>query len=378
MIPVGFQGVEFPDQRQLDWTEYESLQWLRANTQYFHPDNGVYYDTGSITKVADLPANGARYSTLASNGKIYAAADIEPFVYIFDPTDNTIVSQSAGTNVRSFAVFYSPFTEKIYISGGPNGALNISTIDTTTDTFNYNVTGSIAEAAFYPVSPVLDGRYAYGTTRPDENLVRINLLEDGLTTISTGQWTGDHNQGALTWNNFQWHTLGGGASGFTIIDADDGTVDEPNYNGGISMGGGSFVNIIQHPDGFLYSISNQSPYQILKIDPTNKNIEVVNNAPNGENIRAFDLGMDGKIYMTSDGGNDLIVYDPYNNNYSSVATSFSRAQGLSPSLEGDLFIFTSAFSTNPGVYKIPLVGKEKVRALLQTGNHIAGRFRANY
>jgi len=379
MIPVAFQGLEFPDQRQLDWTEYESLQWMRANQQYFHPDNGVYYDTGSITKISSLPDNGARFSTLASNGKIYGAGDLAEFVYILDPDTDLITSASAGTTLRSFGVFNSPFTKKVYISGGPNGSLNLSTIDTTTDTFTYNVTGSISEAAFYPISPTLDGRFAIGPTRPDENLVRVNLLEDGLTTLSTGQWTGDHNNGALTWNNKQWHSIGGGSSGFLIIDCATGTVDEPNYTGGLTgLGSDDFRHLIQHPNGYVYSFEFKSPYRIIQIDPLTNDIEIVGNVPGGQqNWTVFELGFDGRIYIGG-GDTDLGVFDPVTNTTFTFSSPTSAVGGIATSLNGDIYIFSGNFANNDGVWKIPLVGKEKIKGILQTGNHHAGRFRANY
>jgi len=378
MIPVAFQGLEFPDQRQLDWTEYESLQWMRANQQYFHPDNGVYYDTGSITKVADLPSGGVRTSTLAANGKIYAGGLLTPHAFIFDPTDNTIVSQSTGgANLEAFASFYSPFTEKVYFSGGPNGARNISVIDTNTDSLSYNVAGPIAESAYYPVSPVLDGRYAYGSTRPDENIIQLDLLTETLNTISVGAYTGDHNNGALAWNDTQWHSIGGGGSGLLIIDVTDGSVIEGNWNDGISLGPDSIRHLVQHPDGYLYSISFNSPYNIYRIDPVSKDIQIIGSAGQRYNIVAYELGFDGRIYMSTQDSR-LAVLDPRNGNFFTPFIGTNKGEAVSPSLDGDLFIFTFFNASNPGVYKIPLVGKEKIKGVLQTGNHIAGRFRANY
>lgn len=377
MIPVAFQSIEFPDQRQLDWTEYESLQWMRANQQYFHPNNGVSYDTGSITFVGSLPDNGARYATLASNGKIYGAGDIAQDVYILDPDTDLITSASAGTTLRSFGVFNSPFTQKVYISGGPNGALNLSTIDTTTDTFNYNVTGSIAEAAFYPVSPTLDGRFALGPTRPDENLVRINLLEDGLTTLSTGQWTGDKNVGALTWNNKQWHSIGGGSTGFLIFDAGTGTVEEGNYTGGLTgLGADDFRHLIQHPNGYVYSFEFNSPYRIIQINPLTKEIEVIGNVPTQYAWSVFELAWDGRIYIG--GGNTLGVYDPFNRVLTTLSAPSSNIEAIATSLQGDLYLFSGNFADNDGVWKIPLLNKEKIHAITQNGFYHAGRFRANY
>lgn len=379
MIPVGFQGIEFPDQKQLDWTEYESLQWMRANMQYFHPDNGVFYDTGSITLVGSLPDNGARYGTVAQNGKIYAGGDLADFVYILDPTTDTIVSSSRGSDVRSFAVFNSPFTQKIYISGGPNGNLDLSIIDTTTDTVSFNVTGSIAEAAYYPVSPTLDGRFAMGPTRPDENLIRINLLEDGLTTLSTGQWTGDHNNGALTWNNKQWHSLGGGSTGFLIIDAGTGTIEEPNYTGGLTgLGADDFRHLIQHPNGFMYSFEFQTPYRIIQIDPLTKTIEVIGTVPGGQqNWTVFELMWDGNILIGGE-DTDMAVFNPYNNTTSTFTSPTNRVGCIATSLEGDMYLFSGNFANIDGVWKIPLIGKEKIRGIIQNGYHMAGRFRANY
>ena len=375
---VAFEGLEFPDQKALDWTEFESMQWLRANQQYFNKDNGVYYDTGSITNVCSLPNNGLRFATIASNGKIYGGQDVGTYVVIFDPTTDTAISSSVGTNLRSFGAFNSPFTEKIYISGGPNGSLNLTTIDTTTDTVSYNVTGSIPEAAWYPVCPALDGRYAYGPTRPDRDVFRIGLLDDGLDDMVAGPISGDHNVGALAWNNEQWHTLGGnGANGFLIFDNTTETLIQQNWNDGLSSGfvNDGYRNIVQHPNGFMYSIGFASPYNILKIEPNSRSIQIIGQAPAQYSWTVHELMYDGKIMFC--GGNTIGVFDPVTETLATFSAPSSNIEACVTSLEGDMYLFSGNFASIDAIFKIPLVGKEKIKSLLN-GNHIAGRFRANY
>lgn len=369
IAPAAFENVTFPDQKSLDWSSYESLEWLRAGGQYFNSKNGITYGA-PITIGPNFGATAAKFSgvALAYDGCLYGLSSVNQSAYlkIDTYTDAVTTIPFTPTGPSSLASAYNGFTNSIYSDMRFNtmAVFNVGTQTYTTITKPYT-----GEAIMIGASHNGRRMYFHGFY-----VIRRMYYIDALTNtvVDTGvTWTGDRLTGALAWNNKFYLGNGGGSTNILVYDANNDTTT--TITGGQAIAADQYRNFIQYYDGFMYTFGGFGSNKIKRVNPaTNQMIDVFTMPATNYNWNDYAIGADGKIYCVG-ASNQLGIYDPITNTLSTVTLPGSSYEGLAIGALGDLYAIPF---TAPFVVKIPVQNAGNTLKALQEFNGIISRHQA--
>lgn len=364
IAPVAFENLSFPDQRNLDWSDFESIEWMRAGRDYFTTDNGVTYGT-PVQVGSDLPSSVAMYAggALAQDGTIYALGHLADDILKIDTYTDTITSQSySPVDPSSNACAYSPFTNCVYFDSD-NGIVK------------YDVSAGTYSATSYPYSGQgtivgfsHDGRYMYfNGFYSSRKMYYYDILSDTITDTGTS-WSGDRLTGCLSWNNKFFMGGGGGSNDFIMYDpvANSATTFS-------SAAADQYRNFIQYFDGYMYTFGGYGSNLIKRVDPVTLDVVNVYTMPSTTyNWNDYVIGADGKIYCVG-ASSTLGIFDPRDNTFSTATLPGTNNEGIVMGAQGDLYVMP--WSTNK-ISKVPIQNNGRVITELQTWNYNTCRHHA--
>jgi len=364
IAPVAFENLQFPDQRNLDWSDFESIEWMRAGREYFTTENGITY--GNPAQVGpNLAGSSLNYAggALAEDGTIYALGHAADEILKINTYDNTFTSQSySPVNPSSNSCAYSPFTNCVYFDSD-KGIVKYDVDTTTTTLVSTPFSGQATMVGFSH-----DGRYLYFhgffTSR---KMYYYDILSDTVTDTGTS-FSGDRITGCLSWNNKFFMGGGGGSTNFLMYD--------PVANSVTTFGSTSadrYRNFIQYYDGYMYTFGGYGAAQIKRVDPVTLDVvDVYTMGSSGYNWNDYEIGCDGKIYCVGQ-SNTLGVYDPRDNTFTTKTLPASSYEGIVMGANGDLYCIP--WNTNIAAI-VPIQNNGRVMTELQNWNGIVMRHRA--
>lgn len=368
IAPAAFENVTFPDQKYLDWTAYESIEWMRVGRQYFTAENGVSYGT---------PAGiGTDYGTscckwaggaLALNGNIYGLGHLQDNYLIIDSLNDTVTTSGtiSPADPSSNASVYNPFTNCIY-SDADDG---IYKYDVSAGTWSYVSKGFTGQGLILGMAH--DGRriYFHGFVS-SRKMYYYDVLTDTVTDTGVS-WSGDRITGCLSWNNKFYLGGGGGSTNFLVYDVNSNTAT--TITGGAAIAADQYRNFIQYFDGFLYTFGGFGANRIKRVNPvTNEVVDVFTMASTSYNFNDFTIGADGKIYCVG-ASSTMGVYDPRDNTFSTVSLPYSSYEGIVMGAKGDLYAIP--WTANK-VVQIPIENSGNTLKAIQEYNGIISRHQA--
>lgn len=361
IAPVVFEDLDFPEQRTLQWSNNDSLSWMRAGAQYFTTTNGVSYGT-PVNIGTDFGSSAIKWAggALALNGNIYALGHLQDnYLVVNTLTDATSTTGSISpTDPSSNASAYSPFTNCVY-SDADDG---IYKFNVATSTFSFVSKGFTGQAIL--LGPAQNGTriYFHGFFN-QRRMYYYDILTD--TVVNTGTtWSGDRLTGCLSWNNkFYLGGGGGGSTNFLVYDVNANSAT--TITGGAAIGEDQYRNFIQYFDGFVYTFGGLGANRIKRINPvTNEVVDVFTMASTAYNFNDFAIGADGRIYCVGQ-SNTLGIYDPRTNSFTTATMPGNSYESIVMGAQGDLFAIP--WSTNY-VAKIPIQNNGRVIRVLQEYN----------
>lgn len=366
IAPIAFEDLDFPEQRTLDWSNNDSLSWMRAGAQYFTTTNGVSYGT-PVEIGPGLGTASSKYAggALTLTGSIYSLGHLPDNFIRIDTFNDLIASSSYSPNdPSSNASAYSPFTNKVY-SDSDNGIVSINVSDNT-----YIATAVGYSGQSIILGPAHNGRriYFHGFFN-QRRMYYFDILTN--TVVNTGvTWSGDRLTGCLSWNNKFYMGGGGGSTNFLVYDVNTNTAT--TITGGDSIAADSYRNFIQYYDGFLYTFGGFGKNRIKRVNPvTNEVVDVYTMPATNYNFNDFQIGCDGKIYCVG-ASNRLGIYDPRDNTFSTATMPKTHYEGLVMGSQGDLYAMPWN-STSTNIVKIPIQNNGRVIRILEEYNSMICR-----
>jgi len=362
IAPVVFEDLNFPEQRTLQWSNNDSLSWMRAGAQYFTTTNGVSYGTpvnigSSFGAVTSKYAGGA----LALNGNIYTLGHLPDNYLVIDTLTDAVSTTGSisPTDPSSNASAYSPFTNCIY-SDADDG---IYKFNVATSAFSFVSKGFTGQAIL--LGPAQNGTriYFHGFFN-QRRMYYYDILTDTVTNTGV-TWTGDRLTGCLSWNNKFYIGGGGSSTNFLVYDVNANSAT--TITGGAAIAADQYRNFIQYYDGFLYTFGGFGANRIKRINPvTNEVVDVFTMAATNYNFNDFAIGADGKIYCVG-ASNVLGIYDPRTNSFTTGTMPGNHYEGIVMGAQGDLYAIPWN-STTTNVAKIPILNNGRVIRVLQEYN----------
>lgn len=372
IAPVAYEDVNFPDQKDLNWTRNESLQFRRAQEQTFTSQTGVTYDPNAISIGPSYGGSLAKWAggALANDGKIYALGhDQDSYLVIDTYTDNVSTTGSISpTDPKNNSSVYSPYTNCVY-SDADDG---IYKFDVATSTYSY-VTKPYSGRAVM-LGQALDGsRIYFHGFFSSRKMYYYDILTDTITDTGV-TWTGDRITGALSWNNKFYLGGGGGSTNFLVYDVDSNTAT--TITGGSSIGADQFRNFIMHPaTGNMYTFGGFGSDVIKMVDPVTDTVyDVGTQQGNANNFNDYCIGADGYIYAIGQ-GNVIGQFDVFTNTFNVFGFLPEGSwEGITMGALGDLYAIPW---NSQQVAKIPILNKNEVTGEFQQSfNGITARFQA--
>lgn len=365
IAPVAFENLTFPEQYLLDWSDNESLQWMRVGAQYFTTTNGCSYGTPVVIGT-DFGASTTKWAggALALNGNIYALGHTQDNYLIVDTLNDTTSTTGSISPIdpSSNASAYSPYTNCIY-SDADDGIYKLNVV---TNGYSYVSKGFSGQGIV--LGPAQDGRriYFHGFYN-SRKMYYYDILSDSVTDTGV-TWTGDRLTGCLSWNNKFYLGGGGSSTNFLVYDVDANSAT--TITGGAAIGADQYRNFIQYFDGFLYTFGGFGANGIKRVNPvTNEVVDVYTLAATNYNFNDFAIGADGKIYCVG-ASSTLGIYDPRDNTFTTGTMPGSSYESIVMGAKGDLY----AIPWNANyVAQIPIQNNGRVLRAIQEYNGIIGR-----
>lgn len=365
IAPGAFENLTFPEQKLLDWSNNESLTWMRVGSQYFTSTNGCSYGTPANIST-DFGGSVAKWAggALALDGKIYALGHLQDNYLIIDTFNDTTATTGSvsPTDPSSNGSAYSPYTNCLY-SDSDDG---IYKFNVATSAFSFISKGFTGQAQI--LGAAQNGRriYYHGINS-SRKMWYYDVLTDSV--VDTGvTWSGDRITGCLSWNNKFY--LGGGGSSPNFLVYDVNANSATTITGGAAIGDDQYRNFIQYFDGFLYTFGGFGANRIKRVNPvTNEVIDVFTMAATNYNFNDYSIGADGKIYCVGQ-SSTLGIYDPRDNTFSTKTMPGSSYEGIVMGIKGDLYAipWNSNF-----VAQIPIQNNLRVLRAIQEYNGIICR-----
>lgn len=365
IAPAAFEDITFPQQSLLDWTAYESRQWMRAGQSYFTSGsgNGITYGTPA-TIVTNIGSTVAKYAggALTPDGKIITCGHLEDNHLVIDTTnDNVFTTGSIAGDPSSNSSVYSPYTNKVYsLTDTGMYRMNATT---------YALEGPVASPWGNSQGILLglahNGRriYLHGFFN-SRKIYYYDVTTDTFTDTGT-TFSGDRLTGCLSYNNKFYFGGAGGSTNLITYDVDANTI---TTFGGVSAD--SFRNFIQHHNGYMYTFPGYGASSVLRVSPIdNSTVNILTGITSSGNFNAYCIGADGNIYMVGQ-SNILGIYNPYANTFTTGTMPGSSYEGLIMGLYGDLYAipWDSTY-----VAKIPIQNNGRVLRPLGEVNGIISR-----
>lgn len=368
IAPVAFEDITFPEQYLLDWSAYESRQWMRAGQSYFtsgsgNNGNGVTYGTPAVI-LTGIGSTAAKYGggALTQNGTIIACGHLEDNHLVIDTINDTVFTTgSIAGDPSSNTSVYSPFTNNVY-SLTDTGMFKI-------DATTYALSGPVANPWGNSQGIMLglshDGRriYLHGFFN-SRRIYYYDVLTDTYTDTGT-TFSGDRITGCLSYNNKFFFGGGGGSTNLISYDVNANTISTFG-----SVSADSYRNFIQYYDGYMYTFPGYGASTIYRVDPTNlTTVAVLTGITSSGNFNAYCIGADGNIYMVGQ-SNVLGIYNPRTNTFTTGTMPGSSYEGLVMGVKGDLYAipWNSTY-----VAQIPIQNSGRVVMPLDEMNGIIGR-----
>lgn len=361
IAPIAFEDLDFPEQKTLDWSNNDSLTWMRAGAQYFTTTNGVSYGT-PVNIGPSFGNTVTKYpgAALTLTGSIYSLGNLpDDFIRVNTFNDSVASSSYSPADPRSNTAAYSPFTNKVYADSDDG----IVSIDVATNTYSASAYPFTGQAI--TLGAAHNGRriYFHGFFS-SRKMYYFDILAQAI--VDTGvTWTGDRLTGCLSWNNKFYMGGGGGATNFLVYDVNTNTAT--TITGGAAIGADQYRNFVQYFDGFLYTFGGFGANRIKRVNPvTNEVVDVFTMASTGYNFNDFAIGADGRIYCIG-ATNTLGIYDPRTNTFSTSTMPANHYESIAMGSQGDLYCMPwNATTTN--IAKIPIQNNGRVIRILEEYN----------
>jgi hypothetical protein len=334
--------VGFPDQALTTWTATESAQWLSYGASVCNTTTFAY--SGSTVRVgAAFTGTSAKWAggSLAPNGKIYAAPHVRTDWLIIDTINDTRTT-TGSVNSSTVGSVYDKITNTVY-SFGSGGAKIVCSTD---------VSSNISGPANRTCNPVqgFTGDYLFGVGFNYTGMRRYQISTNTTTTLaSPGAQFGERgtlgSDGCIYYPN--------GVAGSNILKYDP--VADTCTN--IATGGGVFVALIQHYDGFIYLLPNDASLVIKKLNISTGVISAAHTMASIQQSSNACIGLDGRIYIVSslNSAGTIRWFDPTANTSGNITISNSDTsfQGITMGANGDLYLIP--WNNSLYVHKLPLV-----------------------
>jgi hypothetical protein len=337
-------AVLFPDQSLATWTSTESAQWLAAGAASCNTATFAY--SGSTVRIGSSYGSGnAKWAggSLASNGKIYAAPHLRTDWLIIN-TNNDTTATTGSVNGSTVGSVYDKITNTVY-SFGAGGAKIVCSTD---------VASNISGPPNRTTNPVqgFDGDYLYGEGEFFYTGMRRYQISTNTTTTLASPSAQFGERGTLGSDGCMYWPNGGNSTTSNILKYNP--VADTCTN--IATGGGVFLTMVQHYDGFIYLLPEGST-TIKKLNVSTGVISAAHTMASAFNPANACIGLDGRIYIVSSTAVSTIRwFDPTAGTSGNITISNSdfSYQGITMGVNGDLYLIP--WSTTSGyVHKLPLV-----------------------
>ena len=341
----------WPDQSISTWTSTEGTAWLTEGTSLFNSSNTVSY--GTPTYIA-TPAVGSccfwAGGTLAPDGNIYVLGHLEDTMLVIN-TNTDVISTiafpaSIGANPSAHGGAYSAITNSLYFCTQYGIVFYNLTTATWSTAYAYPRSG-VAQG--FMLGPSWDGTkiYYHGFFSVREIMYFDTTTSTNVATGAT--YAGDRLGGGLSHNNKFF--MGGGGGSTNLMTYDIATNTATGITGGTTIGADEYRNVVQHPNGYMYSMPGYGATAIKKIDPVTLTMTDDASTTSTGNWNSYRVGGDGKIYCV--GASTILgIYDTVNQSMSTTTIS-GKYEGMSVGANGDIYCIPWASGTS--IMKIPVV-----------------------
>lgn len=341
----------WPSQATNPWTATEGQAWLTEGTSLFNSSNTVSY--GTPTYIATTVTAGVAWwsgAVLAPDGNIYACGHLEENMLVIN-TNTDVISYIAfpsgiGINPSNNGGIYSHQTNSLYFAT----KFGIVYYNLTTSSWSTNYAYSFGTNQANMLGASYDGtKIFYNGYVASKQLYYFDTATN--TNVATGAtYTGDRIKGGLSWNN-KFFMGGGGGGTADYMSYDVATNTTTAITGGSSIGADQYRNMVQHPNGYVYTFPGYGATAIKKIDPVTLTMTDDASTISNGNWNTYRVGGDGKIYCT--GASTILgIYDTVNQSMSTTNIS-GKYEGMSMGAKGDIYCIP--WNNGNSIMKIPVV-----------------------
>jgi hypothetical protein len=340
---VAGAAAGFPDQSLATWTSTESAQWLSYGASVCNTSTFAY--SGSTVRVgAAFTGTSAKWAggSLASNGKIYCGPHVRTDWLIID-TNNDTRTTTGSVNSSTVGSVYDKITNTVY-SFGSGGAKIICSTD---------VSSNISGPPNRTTNPVqgFNGDYLYGCGEFFYTGMRRYQISTNTTTTLTSPGAQFGERGTLGSDGCIYYP--NIVAGSNILKYDP--VADTCTN--IATGGGVFATMVQHYDGYIYLLPDDTSAVIKKLNVSTATISAAHTmASNFQSSNAC-IGLDGRIYIVSslNAASTIRWFDPTAGTSGNITISNGdySYQGITMGANGDLYLIP--WNNSLYVHKLPLV-----------------------